>query len=147
MQRSRLPPRAFALLAKRLPIPLQRFPDGFPILRRRFHNYFFSLLLEQPCGQRPQLFGGAAKLPSLKRLFAFDFDVTYHYSQHLFVNIDTRYLIGHSSSWPGVESVLRFLKQGRGLSSSPQRREQRRPIIRSNTHAPDQTASRLRLLQ
>jgi hypothetical protein len=30
-------------------------------LRRRFHNGFLDLLLEQPCGQRSQLVGAAAK--------------------------------------------------------------------------------------
>src|SRR5215469_17528315 len=107
MQRSRLPPRTFSLLAWRLPIPLERSPHGFPILGG----------LKQPCGQRAQLFRSAAKFPSLKRVFAFDFDVSYYDGEHLFVDINTRYPIGHSSSWPGAESVLRFLKQGRRLWS------------------------------
>ena len=50
MQRSRLTACAFPLFADGLPIPLQRSPHGFPILRRRFHDYFFGLLLEQPSG-------------------------------------------------------------------------------------------------
>src|SRR5437868_10754881 len=116
MQRPGLAPRAFSLLAEWLPIPLQCFPHWFPILGGRFHDYFFSLLLEKPCGQASQLFGAAAKLAPLKRVFTFDFDVTDDYRQHLFVNVDSRYPIRHSSSRPGAESVLRFLNQGRGLS-------------------------------
>ena len=50
----------------------------------------------------------AVKHPPLKLVFAFDFNVGHNYSQHLFVNIDSRYLVGHSSSWPGPESVLRL---------------------------------------
>src|SRR5437763_5244765 len=116
MQHPGLAPRSFSLLADWLPIPLQCFPHWFPILGRRFHDYFFSLLLEKPCGQASQLFGAAAKLAPLKRVFTCDFDVTDDYRQHLFVNVDSRYPIRHSSSRPGAESVLRFLNQGRGLS-------------------------------
>jgi hypothetical protein len=54
------------------------------------------------------LFRVAAKHPPLKLVFAFDFDVSHHYSQHPFVDINPRYPIGHSSSWPGAESVLRL---------------------------------------
>jgi hypothetical protein len=50
----------------------------------------------------------AVKHPPLKLVFAFDFDVRHNYSQHLFMDINSRYPIGHSSSWPGAESVLRL---------------------------------------
>src|SRR5882762_2907529 len=43
MQRSGPPPCAFSLLAYRLPIPFQRSPHRFPILGRRFHDYFLGL--------------------------------------------------------------------------------------------------------
>src|SRR6266478_4785803 len=82
---------------------------GFQILRRRLHDYFVGLLLEEPRSQRSQLFRLAAKHPPLKLVFAFDFNVGHNYSQHLLVDIDSRYLVGHSSSWPGAESVLRLL--------------------------------------
>ena len=95
MQRSRLTACAFPLLADRLPIPFQRFPDWFPILGRRFHDYFLGLLLEQPCSQRAQLFGVAAKHPPLKLVLAFDFNIGHHYSQHLFMNIDSRWVENH----------------------------------------------------
>ena len=95
MQCSRLPACAFPLLADRLPISLQRFPNWFPILRRRFHDYFLGLLLEQPCGQRSQLFGVAAKHPSLKPEFIVNFYVRHNYGQHLFMNINSRYPVRH----------------------------------------------------
>jgi hypothetical protein len=77
-------------------------------LRRRFHDYFLGLLLEQPCGERSQLVGAAAKHPPLKLVLAFDFDVGHNHCQHLFMDINPRYPIGHSSSWPGAENVLRL---------------------------------------
>src|ERR1700745_2599494 len=84
MQRSRLPPCAFSLLADRLPISFQRFPHWFPILGCRFHDYFFGLLLDQPCSQRSQLFGVAAKHPPFKLELAFNLDVGHNHGQHLF---------------------------------------------------------------
>ena len=80
----------------------------FSTLRRRLHDYFFGFLLDEPRSQRSQLLRVAVKHPPLKLLFAFDFNVGHNYSQHLFVDIDSRYLVGHSSSWPGAESVLRL---------------------------------------
>src|SRR5271167_130749 len=108
MQRSGPAPCAFPLLAYRFPIPFQSSPNWFPILRRRFHDYFLGLLLDGPCSQRSQLFGGTAKHPPLKLVFTFDFDVRHNDSQDLFMNIDSRYPVGHSSSSPGAESVLRL---------------------------------------
>src|SRR5215468_2565931 len=66
MQRSGSPAGAFPLLAYRLPIPFQRFPHWFPILCRRFHDCFLGVLLEQPCSERSQLLGVAAKHTPLK---------------------------------------------------------------------------------
>src|ERR1700730_7946188 len=98
MQRAGPPPCAFSLLSYWLPIPFQCFPHGFPILRRQLHDYFFGLLLDEPRSQRSQLFRVAAKHPPLKLVFAFDFNVGHNYSQHLLVDINSRYLVGHSSS-------------------------------------------------
>src|ERR1700745_963356 len=95
MQRAGPPPGSFPLLAERLPIPFQCFPNGFPILRRRLHDYFFGLLLDEPRSQRSQLFRVAVKHPPLKLVFAFDFNVGHNYSQHLLVNIDSRYPVRH----------------------------------------------------
>ena len=48
------------------------------------------------------------KLTPLKVVLSFDLHIGHNYSQHLLMNIDSRYLIGHISSWPGAESVLRL---------------------------------------
>src|ERR1700739_3058219 len=121
MQRSRLPPCAFSLVAYWFPIPFQRSPHWFPILGRRFHDYFFGLLLEQPGRQRAQLFGVAAKHSPLKLELAVDFDVRHNYSQHFFMNIDSRYSVGHQLP-PGRErrACCGYLNQARGLSPLPQ---------------------------
>src|SRR5215471_1791367 len=64
----------------------------------------------------------------------------------LIMDIHSRYPIGHSSSWLGAESVLRVtLTRVAGYRRSPRGR-QRRPIIHSITHAPDQTPGRPRLI-
>src|SRR6266849_1186917 len=121
MQRSRLTACAFPLLAHGLPIPLQRFPHWFPILRRRFHDYFLDLLLEQPCSQRAQLFGVATKHPPFKPELTVNFHVRYDYGEHLLVDIDSGYSVGHQLP-PGRErrTCCGYLKQGRGLSPLPQ---------------------------
>src|SRR6266478_1942084 len=127
MQRSRLPARAFPLLAYRLPIPLQCFPNWFPILRRRFHDYFLDLLLEQPCGQRSQLFGVAAKHPPLKPELAINFHVRHNYCQHLFMNIDSRYSVGHHFLLAGsgehaavtLTRVTGYRRSPRGKTTTP----------------------------
>src|SRR5215831_8265063 len=71
--------------------------------------------------------------------------VRHNHCQHLLMNIDSRYPVGHSSSWRERRTCCGYLNQGRGLSPLPQGK-QRRPIIRSNTHAPDQTSYRPRLI-
>jgi len=48
-----------------------------------------------PSKKRSQLFRVAAKHPPLKLLFAFDFNVGHNYSQHLLVDIDSRYPVRH----------------------------------------------------
>src|SRR6516162_1618141 len=108
MQRSRLTACTFPLLAYWLPVPFQGPPNRLPILGRRFHDHFLGLLLDEPSSQRAQLFGVAAKHPPLKLALSVNFHVRHNHSQHLFMNIDSRYSIGHSSSWPGAESMLRL---------------------------------------
>src|SRR5215471_5559684 len=70
-------------------------------------DFFLGFLLEQPCRQRAQLLGVAAKHPLLKVVLTVDLHVGHNYSQDLFMNIDSRYSVRHSSSWSGAESVLR----------------------------------------
>src|SRR5712691_10326778 len=122
MQGSRLPPCAFSRLAYRFPTPFQRLPHWSPILGSGFHDYFLGLLLKQPCRQRSQLFGATAELPSLKVELAIDFDIRHNDSEHPLVDINSRYPIGHSSSWPKQRACCGYLKQGRGLSPLPQGR-------------------------
>jgi hypothetical protein len=62
------------------------------------------------------------------------------------VNIDSRYSVGHHFLLAGRgERAAVTLTRVAGYRRSP-RGKQRRPIIRSSTHAPDQTAKRPRLL-
>jgi hypothetical protein len=78
-------------------------------LGRRFHDYFLDLLLEQPFGQRAQLFGVAAEHSSLKVVLTVNFYVGHNYGQHFFVNIDSCYPMRHIFLLAGAESVLRLL--------------------------------------
>src|ERR1700678_2234054 len=72
--------------------------------------------------------------------------VGHNYSQHLLVDINSRYLVGHSFLLAGSgERAAITLTRVAGYRCSPRGR-QRRPIIRSNTHAPDQTDGRSRNL-
>src|SRR5215472_2021657 len=96
----------------RLPVALQRFPHGPPILCCRFHHHFLGLLLNQPCGQRAQCFGLAAKHSPRELVLPIDFNVGDDHVQHPFMDIDSRYLIGHpflllagAESMPSVSLV------------------------------------------
>src|SRR6266478_3807008 len=120
MQRSRLTAWAFPFLAYRLPIPFQRFPRWFPMLRRRFHDYFLGLLLDWPCGQLSQLFRVAAKHPPLKPELAVNFHVRHNYGQHLFMNINSRYPVGHKLLLAGIgERAAVTLTRLTGYRRSP----------------------------
>src|SRR6266850_3964170 len=114
-------------------------PDWFPILGRRFHDHFLGLLIERPCCQRSQLFGVTTKHPPLKLVLTVDFNVRDNHGQHLFMNIDSRYSVRHHFLLAGSgERAAVTLSRVAGYRRSPRGR-QRRPIIRSITHAPDQT--------
>src|SRR5258708_38702212 len=86
--------------------------------------------------------GVATKLAPLKLVLALDFHVGHNYGQHLFMNIDSRYSVGHhfllarSGARAAVTSttVAGYRRSHRGTH--------RRPIIRSITHAPEQTTVR-----
>src|ERR1700730_7962687 len=120
MQRSRPPACPFPLLADGLPTPLQRFPNWFPILRRRFHDYFLDLLLEQPCGEGSQLFGDAAKHSPLKPELNVNFHVRHNYGQHLFMNINSRYPVRHKLLLAGSgERAADTLTRVAGYRRSP----------------------------
>ena len=75
---------------------------------------------------------------------AVDLDVGHRDGQHLLVDVNSRDPVRHRPLLVGAESVPRRINQGRELS--PVARTRRRSIIRSITHAPDQTVARPRLL-
>ena len=64
--------------------------------------------------------GNGVMLTVTESGFAFDFDVGHNDSQHVFVDINSRYPMGHSSSWLGAyriprETGLLISSGGRGL--------------------------------
>ena len=64
--------------------------------------------------------GVAAKQTPFKLVLAFDFHVRYDHSQHLFVNVDSRYPVRHNvTSWRERRACCEFLKQGHRLSPLP----------------------------
>jgi hypothetical protein len=68
-----------------------------------------------------------------------DFNVRHNHGQHLFMNIDSRYPVSHNVLLArSGERAAVTLSRVAGYRRSPRGR-QRRPIIRSITHAPDQT--------
>src|SRR5215471_12814087 len=95
MQLSRHCASTFPFLADRPPVAFQRSPNRLPILRRGFHHYFLDLLLDQPLGKSLQLLGVATKPSPLEFVFALTLNVGHHYSQHLLVNVNSRYPISH----------------------------------------------------
>src|SRR5712664_2671691 len=95
MECARHPARTFPLLTAWLPVPLQRSPNRFPVLRGGFHYYFLDLLLAEPFRQPLQLLGVAPIPASLQWVFVFDFDISHNHRQLLFMDIDSRYPIRH----------------------------------------------------
>src|SRR6516165_2112758 len=95
MQLSRHCASTFPLLADRLPVAFQCSPNRLPILGRGFQHYFLDLLLAQPLGKPLQLLGVATKPSPLEFVFALTLYVGHHYSQHLLVNVNSRYPISH----------------------------------------------------
>ena len=146
-RRSRRRTSPFPLLARRLPVPFQRCPDRFPVLRRRLHHHFLDLLLEQPSRQRAQLRGAGAKRPPLKLVLAVALPLrtppppTCAYERQFLLSCKT----SHAPSGGSGERAFSYLKQGHGLSPLPPR-ETTTPNYSLNTHAPDQTYIRPQLL-
>jgi len=137
--------RAVAGPALRSPVQFQRFPDGSPILRGPFHHDFVDLALDEPARERAQFGRARPNFVAFKLEVAFAFDVGHHHGNiFLCTSIQFRRSCTASASPAGAESVPHRISQGRRLSSVA--RTQRRPIIRSITHAPDHTVARPRLL-
>src|SRR5437588_1779202 len=90
--------------------------------------------------------GVATKQTPFKLVLAFDLHVSYDHSQHLFMNVDSRYPVRHNFP-PGRsgERAASSLSRVTGYRRS-RRGERQRPIIRSTTHAPDQTRGQPQLL-
>jgi hypothetical protein len=141
MERAREARRTIAGAASRAPMLFQRFPHRPPILRGRLHDDFLDVLRDQPVGQAAQIGRGRPDLLALEVRVAVDLDVGHHNGQHLLVDVDSRDPVRHAALLEGAESVPRRISQGRELSMrSPT--APRRSIIRSITHAPDQTVAR-----
>src|ERR1035437_1091696 len=65
--------------------------------------------------------GVATKQTPFKLVLAFDFHVSYDHSQHLFMNVDSRYPVRHNFPPGGSgERAASSLKQGHRLSPLPQ---------------------------
>src|SRR5215471_13901029 len=126
MQGSRHPASTFSPLTLRFPVSFQRSPYRFPILRRGFHRHFHDLLLDQPLRKQLQLLGVASVPASLELIFVFDFNVSHHHGQLLFVDVNSGYPIRHRLPPGGSgERAGDFIKQGLGLSPLPQGERQR----------------------
>src|ERR1019366_4617333 len=135
------------LLALRLPVLLQRSPNRLPVLRGRFHDYFFDLLLVQPLGQHMQFTGGSAELAPLKPILTFPGDVGHHDRQHLLVNVYCCDSIRHHASpWRSGEHAKRYSQAGAQAIAAPVRETSDAQLFAQSAHAPDQTGSRPRLL-
>ena len=81
----------------------------------------------------------AAVTHPFKLVFAIDFHIANDHSQHLPMYVDSRYPIRHRVPPGGSgERAASSLTRVTGYRRSHDG-EKRRPIIRSTTHAPDQT--------
>src|SRR6266566_5433230 len=90
--------------------------------------------------------GVATKQTPFKLVLAFDFHVSYDHSQHLFMNVDSRYPVRHNFPPGGSgERAASSLSRSQAIAA-PTGGERQRPIIRSTTHAPDQTRGQPQLL-
>src|SRR5215472_10129746 len=146
MQHSRHRVGTLPLLAKGLPMSLQRSPDGLPVLRRRFHHDFLNLLLDQILRQQSQLCRVAPKLAPTKLVLTIDFDVRDSDRQHPLMDVNSCYLVRHRCSfWRGAESVPSVTLSRVTGYATPIKRDTT-PNYSLNTHAPDQTPLRLPLL-
>jgi hypothetical protein len=113
-------------------------------LRGRFHHDFFDLALREPLRQGSQLRRAGAHRPAFKEKLAIDLDVGHYDGEHLLVHIDARDPIRHRPL-PGASGERAFVTLLRVAGYRRSAGNQRRPIICSNTHAPDQPIERSRL--
>src|SRR5215469_15645563 len=126
MECSRHFPSTFPMLTGRFPVPFERTPERFPILGRGFHYRFLDLLLDQPSRQLLQLLRVASVPALLKLVFLFDFHISHHHRQLLFMDINSGYPIRHRLPPGGSgERAGDFIKQGLAVSPLPQGERQR----------------------
>jgi DNA-directed RNA polymerase specialized sigma24 family protein len=59
-------------------VQLQRFPDGSPLLRGRFHHDFVDLALDEPARERAQVGRAGPDLVAFKVEVALDLDAGHH---------------------------------------------------------------------
>src|ERR1700730_13362444 len=65
---------------------------------------------------------GGADLTPLKLVLTLAFDVGHNHGQHLFVNVNSRYSVGHTLPPGGSgKRAATYINQGRGLSPLPPR--------------------------
>ena len=76
-------------------------------------------MLDQPCDQQAQLLRIATVSDPFKLILPLNFNVGHDHSQHLFVNVDSRYPIHNVSSWRERRACCDILKQGHRLSPLP----------------------------
>src|ERR1700737_3774658 len=78
------------------------------------------------------MLGVATKPPPLEFVFAVTLNVGHYYSQHLFMHVNSRYLISHCFLLGGKRRACRELHiQAHVAIAAPARGRQQRPFIRS----------------
>jgi hypothetical protein len=140
VERPRQSRRAFTRAPLGSPVLFQGFPHRPPVLRGRLHDDFLDVVLDEPVGYATQIGRRRADLLTLEVETAVDLDVgTTTASIFLWTSIPAiRYGIGLSlgERRACLVTSVRVAGYRRG-DGAP-----RRPMIRSITHAPDQTVAR-----
>jgi len=146
MECSRHFPGTFPILTARFPVPFECAPQRFPVLGSGLHHHFLDPLLNEPLRQPLQLLRVA---PNQRRsnwyASSTSTSATTTANFFLWTSIPAiLYAIGFLLA--GAESVPEItLSRVSGYRRSHRGRDNA-PFIRSITHAPDQTVTRLRLL-
>jgi hypothetical protein len=128
-------------------VRFQLQPDRLPVLRRGLHHDLLDSTFPQPSHQVFALAGRGSKATTFPLLWFHPRRIPYHYHQHLLVNIDSCYRVGHC--FPSGEEaaeraaygithpyVLMLFLFGRATSH-----------LSVQKHVPDQTSLRPRPIQ
>ena len=137
------PARSWQLVSSTVPVS----PDRLPILCSRFHHRFLDLVLDQPCGQQSQRLRIATVADPFKLVLPLNFNVGHDHSHIIFLCTSIPAILYDITSPPGGsgERAASSLSRVTGYRRS-HGGERQRPIIRSTTHAPDQTHRQPQLL-